>query len=290
MKYPRKLGPMIRFLSIATFALVPALGEAQENPDACPQMFSASDFFSANAKGEAAFADLDADGLEAAYLESKQVLFCMQGEIQGMMAASFHRMAGMQAFVAGDRERVLQEFSRARLLHQGYEIPDSVAPPGHPLKVLYQEAKTMGEGELQRGVPPEGGWLVVDGVRNGARPVAADVFVQVYTLDGDRQATVFVAAGESMPAWGVEGSFSKKGLRTPAIVATGVSALATGVFFGLSWKNRLLFDGDVASTPCTLGAEQCLDQYKDRTNAMVWSSVGAGALTLGFGGLTVYTW
>ena len=148
----------------------------------------------------------------------------------------------------------------------------------------------MGEGELQRGVPPEGGWLVVDGVRNGARPVAADVFVQVYTLDGNRKETVFVAAGETMPVWGVEGAFAKERLRTPAIVATGVSALATGVFWGLSWKNRLLFDGDVESTSCTLGADQCLDHYKDRTNALVWSSVGAGALTLGFGGLTVYTW
>lgn len=283
---------MIRNLKIVAVALAPALSWAQEVPAAepCTTLFSVADFFAANAKGEVAFSDLDEEGLEAAYLESKEALSCMQGEIQGMMAASFHRMTGMQAFVAGDRERVLQEFNRARLLHQGYAIPDNVAPKGHPLKVLYQESKTMGEGELQRGIPPDGGWLVVDGVRSGARPVAADVFIQVYTLDGIRQETVFLRAGEFMPAWGVESSFSKERLRKPAIMATGISAVAIGIFWGLSWKNRYLFDGDMGASPCSEGADQCLDQYRDKTNAMVWSSVGASVLTLGFGGLTVYTW
>jgi hypothetical protein len=76
-----------------------------------------------------------------------------------------------------------------------------------------------------------------------------------------------VATDDTMPARRVEGAFSKEGLRMPAIGATGVPALAT----------------------CPLGAEQCLDQYKDRARAPVWSSVDDKVLSLGFGGLTVYT-
>jgi hypothetical protein len=192
--------------------------------------------------------------------------------------------------VAGDRERVLQEFNRARLLHLGYEISDSVAPEGHPLRLLYEEAKTMGEGELQRGIAPADGWLVVDGVRNGARPVSADVFIQVYKMDGTRQETLFLAAGEKMPAWGVE-SFSPERLKVPAAIATGVSALASGVLWGLSWQSRRIFEGKMDKEVCPGGVvEECLDQYRDRTNLLMWSSVGTGVLTLGFGGFTVYAW
>jgi hypothetical protein len=167
---------MIQSLKFAAIALAPALCWAQNEPapDPCPELFSAADFFAANAKGEAAFADLDAEALEAAYLESKNALF--------------------------------------------------------------------------------------------------------------------LRAGEPLPAWGVESGFSKERLRKPALAATAISTVATGVFWGLSWKNRLLFDGEIAATPCSLGPDQCLDQYRDKTNAMELSSLGAGAITLGFGGLTVYTW
>jgi len=268
--------------------------DAQE-PDAqteeCEQLYSAREFQDANKKGETAFANLDAEGLDAAYAESKQMLQCIQGEIQGMMAAAFHRLTAMVAFVAGDRDRVLQEFNRARLLYLGYEIEDDVAPEGHPLRLLYEESKTMGEGELQRGIPPADGWLVVDGVRNGARPVSADVFIQVYNMDGTRIETVFLPAGEEMPAWGVESVFAKERLKMPAMVATGASAIATGVLYGMSWKNRRTFDGEMTADVCPSGiVEECLDSYRDRTNLLGWSAVGAGVLTLGFGGVTVYAW
>ncbi len=257
----------------------------------CEKFFVVDAFFAANAKGEQAFIDLDEEALEAAYLESKGILQCLQGEMQGMMAAAFHRMTAMRAFVQGERDRVLQEFNRARLLHPGYEISNAVAPEGHPLRLLYEESKTMGEGELQRGIPPADGWLVVDGVRKGARPVAADVFIQVYKMDGTRIETLFLPAGAEMPAWGVEGGFDKQRLKIPAAVATGVSAVATGVLWGLSWKNRNIFDGEMTPEVCPEGTtEDCLDQYRDRTNVLAWSSVGTGALTLGFGGVTIYAW
>jgi hypothetical protein len=284
---------MVYLLKFCMFFLVSALCFAQEpltESEPCTELFGAPEFFAAYASGEAAFIDLDIEALESAYVKSKGMMFCLQGETQGMMAASFHRLTAMRAFVGGDRARVLQEFNRARLLHPGYDIPNHVAPSGHPLKVLYEEAKTMGEGELQRGVPPADGWLVVDGVRKGARPVDADVFIQVYTTDGHRQETVFVEAGGTMPVWGVEGPFTKARLKKGAASATLVSAVATSVFLGLSWKNRRIFDGPMTGDICSDNDEQCLDRYRDQTNALFWSSAGAGALTFGFGGLTVYAW
>ena len=277
-------------LSLSSSSLAQEAPEGDE-PVECAELYGMDAFFAANAKGEKAFIDLDEQGLEAAYLESRGILQCLQGEIQGMMASAFHRMTAMRAFVNGERDRVLQEFNRARLLHLGYEISNDVAPEGHPLRLLYEESKTMGEGELERGIPPADGWLVVDGVRNGARPVAADVFIQVYQMDGSRIETLFLPAGAEMPAWGVEGGFDRQRLKLPAAVATGVSALATGVLWGLSWKNRNLFDGEMSPEVCAEGTtEDCLDQYRDRTNALAWSSVGTGVLTLGFGGVTIYAW
>ena len=212
-----------------------------------------------------------------------------------MMAAAFHRTTAMVAFLEGDRKRVLQEFNRARLLHLGYEIPARVAPEGHPLWLLYQEAKTMGEGQLERGVPPADGWLVVDGVRNGARPVDADVIVQVYTMDGARQETVFIAAGGEMPAWGIESVFTRESIRRPAAIATGVSALTTGILYGLSWRSRGIYEGEMTADVCpVVGSEinqaDCLDSYRDQTNLLSWSAVGTGVLTLGFGAVTLVSW
>ena len=153
----------------------------------------------------------------------------------------------------------------------------------------------MGEGQLQRGIPPADGWLVVDGIRNGARPLDADVVIQVYSMDGVRQETLFLPAGEEMPAWGVESVFSKERLRKPAAIATGVTALATGVLYGLSWRNRQIYDGAMTSDVCpSSGAEinkaECLDMYRDRTNVLSWAAVGTGVITLGFGAVTVVSW
>ena len=153
----------------------------------------------------------------------------------------------------------------------------------------------MGEGQLQRGIPPADGWLVVDGVRNGARPLEADVVVQVYTMDGERQETVFLAAGDDMPAWGVESVFTRESIRKPAAIATGVTALATGVLYGLSWRSRGIYDGEMTADVCpVVGSEinkaDCLDSYRDQTNILSWSAVGTGVLTLGFGAVTIVSW
>ena len=149
---------MFRFIFSCVLALAfvgagSAVEAAEASSNECETLQDAQVFFEATAQAEKAFAELDEDGLLAAYQDSRQVLQCLQGEIQGMMAAAFHRTTAMVAFLQGDRQRVLQEFNRARLLHLGYEIPARVAPEGHPLWKLYQESKTMGEGVLQRGIP-----------------------------------------------------------------------------------------------------------------------------------------
>ena len=143
--------PLLWWSSVAFAAAVPESTSDIEH--SCGEMRDSSEFFDATKRAEEAFAGLDEDGLQSAYVDSRDVLQCLQGEIQGMMAAAFHRTTAMVAFVGGDRERVLQEFNRARLLHLGYEIPGRVAPEGHPLWQLYAESKTMGEGVLQRGIP-----------------------------------------------------------------------------------------------------------------------------------------
>lgn len=290
---------MLRLFLLTTFALLYPRVEADaaetNAPSACEELRDAQEFFAATAAAETAFAGLNEEGLREAYSRSLEILLCLQGEVQGMMAAAFHRTTAMVAFLEGDRKRVLQEFNRARLLHLGYEIPARVAPEGHPLWLLYQEAKTMGEGQLERGVPPADGWLVVDGVRNGARPVDADVIVQVYTMDGARQETVFIAAGGEMPAWGIESVFTRESIRRPAAIATGVSALTTGILYGLSWRSRGIYEGEMTADVCpVVGSEinqaDCLDSYRDQTNLLSWSAVGTGVLTLGFGAVTLVSW
>ncbi len=261
----------------------------------CEDPSSAQEFFTAISAAESAFAGLDEDGLRGAYSLSREILLCLEGEVEGMMAAAFHRTTAMVAFLEGDRQRVLHEFNRARLLDLEYEIPARVAPEGHPLWLLYQESKTMGEGQLERGIPPAGGWLVVDGVRSGARPLDADVVVQVYATDGKRSETLFLPAGEDMPTWGVGSVLTRENIKKPAAIATGVTAVATGLLYGLSWRSRRIYDGPMTAAVCPpSGSEnnkaRCLDTYRDQTNLLSWSAVGTGVLTLGFGAVMVVSW
>ena len=153
----------------------------------------------------------------------------------------------------------------------------------------------MGEGQLQRGIPPADGWLVVDGVRNGARPSDADVVIQVYAMDGMRQETLFLSAGEEMPAWGVESVFTRENIKKPAAIATGATAVVTGLLYGLSWRSRQIYDGAMTAEVCPssgtgINKADCLDTYRDQTNLLSWSAVGTGVLTLGFGAVTIVSW
>ena len=182
---------------------------------------------------------------------------------------------------------MLNEFHAARRLHPGYVIPERVVPSDHPLVALYDRAVDGVEGGLDPTIPPEDGWVTVDGVRDAPRPTGISVLVQVWEADGTLEQTRFLRPGEPTPAWGPLpiDTLRRKRRRVTLLGATGASALAAGGLYGAAWASNARF----YDTTDPL-ADSELPTWQARTNALTWGSVGLGVATLALGGVTVVMW
>ncbi len=197
-------------------------------------------------EGEQAFSDLDLDALNVAAQKAEAELPCVQDPLSLETAAAYHRLMGLSAFANGDRERVIYEFSAARVSQPGYSMPETLAPEGHPLQAAYTESLQLDGGDAETPIPPEGGWVVVAGVRDGQRKVARPTIVQVYTADGAWVETQYLAPGQAMPVWGPPPQVPvpdapQSSWRKRAILA-GASAAVAGGLYGVAAVSGNSFD------------------------------------------------
>ncbi len=213
-------------MSYGILWLALTFASAQETP--CPQTTDTEDFLQSATEGERAFAAMDLPALRAARDEALRSLSCLGAKLTPRDAAAFHRMMALAAFTTGDRDQVLAEFHAARRLEPGYEIPEAVAPVGHPLVQLYDLAVDAAEGTLEPPLPPLSGYVMVDGVRGAPRPNGISTVIQVY--DGEvLQETRLLMAGERMPSWGpspLEEHQRRRQRRAVLVGAIGTAALA----------------------------------------------------------------
>lgn len=261
-------------------------GHAQAGVD-CRSGTNFQSFLDAAKRGEGAFSAMDLPGLTEAREQALAVLPCLTEDVTLNQAAAFHRLMALAAFTAGDQEQVLGEFHAARRLEPGYQMPETVAPAGHPLMNLYEASLSTAEGELDPIIPPEGGWATADGVRGAARATGISSLVQVYNREGRLTETRFLLPGDPTPAWGplpFERAQQHR-RRVVLITATTASAIAAGTLYGLSVQQRTVFD-DV-DDPVT---DSDLGSLRTRTNTLFFTSIGAGAAALGLGLTATFTW
>lgn len=265
------------------FALWLGLGSALAAD--CVEPASLADLSGATRSGEAAFAEMNLPGLTEAQAAALAVVPCLEDPVPVGDAADFHRLMALSAFTRGDERQVLAEFHAARRLVPGYEVPDDVAPPGHPLMELYAASRDADEGILQSAVPPIGGHVVVDGVRGALRPSGSTSLIQAYSADGTWVESRFVDAGDETPAWGPL-PFEVAQTRRRRVLfgsLTGAAGLTATGLYTFAWISRGDFDDP--STP-----DDRLPGLEERTNALSVAAAVTGAVTLGFGTFTVLTW
>jgi hypothetical protein len=260
-----------------------ALGSAQAGD--CREPADLADFSGATRSGEAAFAEMNLPGLTEARAEALAVVPCLQEPVPVGDAADFHRLMALSAFTRGDERQVLAEFHAARRLVPGYEVPEDVAPPGHPLMDLYAASRDADEGPLQSAVPAIGGHVIVDGVRGALRPAGSSSLIQAYAADGAWLESRFVDAGDDTPAWGPLPLEVAQTRRRRVLFGslTGASGLTAAGLYTFAWVSRGDFDDP--TTP-----DDQLPLLEDRTNALTVAATVTGAVALGFGTLTLLTW
>ena len=249
--------------------------------DDCDKETSLDELRDAYKRGEAAFANLDIEGLEGASGDAEEALPCLNEPIQPLDVAAYHRLMGLNAFAEQDHDRMKGEFHAARKLEPGYQVPAEVAPEGHPMIEAYNQATISDESDLQLPYPPEGGYVSVGGVQGAPRPSKSPVIVQVFDAEGELKHTAHYAPGELMPEWGPPPIDA--GPSVPLIAAAGGTAVAAAGMYAAAWySNGQFWDQD---TP-----DDELAGLRARTNALAYSSLGAAVVSLGLGTVVVLTW
>lgn len=249
---------------------------------------------------EIAFAAMDAEALlTQASLARTQVLPCVGETLTKQDTAAFHRLMAMDAFIAGDYTRAKRELHASLLLQPGYAFPSDVAGEGHPLLILYTQAEILPDGDGEKIYPPVNGYVLVGGVRNAARYSQTPVIIQVFTLDGEiaiLRETRYVQPGEATPNWsgnafGITAAdigINLDDLRRPSIlkdprpwyVAAGVTAIASGVLYGIAMDQKAQFQDPTTSDNDLAGLEQS-------TNNLGTASLLAGGTAVIFTGLGI---
>lgn len=254
-------------------------------PAACPDgAATVADFRAAARAGEQAFSRLDEAGLNAARDAALALVPCLEEKVPLPVAADFHRLMALAAFVEGDEQQVLAEFHAARRLVPGYEVPAAVAPEGHPLQQLYGWSEDADEGAPDPTIPPVGGYVVVDGVRSAPRPRGISNIVQVFDADDALVESRYLAAGAETPRWGplpeeLTAARRRHVLFGGTTAALGAVALGT---YTASLVMNARFDQE--TDPARLS------DLRTRTNSLYWASVGTGSVAVTFGAVTLLTW
>lgn len=258
-------------------------------PPSCPEPTHLDDFSAAARAGERAFAAMDLLALGHAREEALETLPCLVDQVTPLVAADFHRMMAMAAFTSGDEDRVLEEFHAARRLEPGYQVPEAVAPAGHPLANLYDQAEknVLIDRKLDPVIPPVGGFVLVDGVDTSWRLEGLSALLQAHDARGGLVETRYVLASDPTPAWGplpleVEARRRRR-------IALGASAgaavlLAGGLYTGAVVQERRFQSSVVPDQDSELRSMQT------KANSMLWASVGAGGLGVALATVTVVLW
>jgi hypothetical protein len=266
--------------------VVPAL--AGDLPD-CSEPTTVVDFLEAAEQGEAAFASMDLPALSTAREQGLALIPCLGEPLTPRDAAAFHRMMALAAFTSGDSAGVMREFHAARRLEPGYQIPVGVAPSGHPLVQLYEQSTAVEEGELEPAIPPRGGWVGVDGVRGAPRPAGISAVVQVFDQGDALHRSLYLLPDEPLPVWGPLpiDALLRKRRRVVLVGISGGAVVASGVFYGLAWRENQRFWEPVREDSLDYAD---LEVIKLRANAFTATSLSCLGLAAGVGITTAVVW
>ena len=248
----------------------------------------------------ASFSDLDIEGFIARSDEVRAALPCLETVPEPALVARVHRVEGLRLF--GERNvDAVRAFAAARALDPDYAFPPEIAPSGSPILDDYT-AMDLSANEPVTLPEPVSGTLWVDGTETRERAGAWPQLVQLLDTEGRPAFTVYLRSGDEVPVYEavpepepepeplpepiierVLVEAPRKSPRVPLLVATGASAVATGVMYGVAAGSRATWMNP--ETP-----DDQLPGLRARTNTLAVASGITGLATLGLGATVAITW
>lgn len=212
---------------------------------------------------------VDADGFARSAAAADAILACLEAVIDPSTAARVHRVRGLTAYAGRDTAGATAAFAAARSVEPAYNFPDTMVPPGNPLRAIYESATPSSA--FKPAAPPARGMTHFDGTASARRPSAVPTVFQLVEA-GRATRTEWLVAGQSL-------SYRERGAgtRVPLLVATGAAAAAGGVLYGIAAMEREKYD------TLDYGSVAELDAQADLVNTLGYAGIGAGALAVGLG-------
>jgi hypothetical protein len=224
---------------------------------------------------EAAYSALDLEAFDAAMGRLREQLLCTEDVVSSALAASVHRMEGLDAFVSSAPSRATSAFAAARSIEPDYRFPPSMVPEGNPVLVDYKALDPAAGGLLEI-AEPRGGSLRLDGRNTLERRKVLPVVFQRLDKGGAVADTAYLWPEDPLPSYDVasQGISGRQAARIGLFAGAGAAAIGSGVMYALAGKSAGAFE----TAPY---AE--LDGLRSQTNGRVLASGGLAALALGAG-------
>ena len=224
-------------------------------------------------EAEASFSALDVEAYTTALDALAAALPCASQELTRPLVARLHRAQGYRAWLVRDVARAQQAFAAARADAPDYDLPSTLVPENHPLRLDYVALPLDGRGSTLL-PPPAEGTVLIDGAQTLDRPMGWPAVVQHLSAQGAVLDTWYLWPDDPSPVWPTRSAAGRP--RVGLLVgAGGAAALSTGLY-AAAWVAHTRYED--LSTP---NAE--LDALRARVNGLQWASLGATGLAVGLG-------
>ena len=203
-------------------------------------------------------------------------------------------MQALGAFMDKEHAKTVGWFKSVFAVAPRYVLPESLAGQGHPLRINFEVAQDTPSVQGDPVPRPAVGFIRVDGKVASELPKDRPYLWQHADGDGRARQTMVVVPGMKPPRYATvrghqkaaprsaSGNYTKVrrsgGVRLsiPLITVAGVSAITSGVSYGMAHsKSQKFWD---RSTP-----DAQLAGLRDETNTWAWISAGTGTVALGCG-------
>lgn len=178
--------------------LLAGVASAQESP--CDRRTRVADLEQATQNAMSAFVAMDVTTFRAFEAEARVALACLDEQLSAKQAAAVHRLFAMGAFLSRDSEGAISAFRASRSVDPSGRVPAEVAPDGHPLDQLFDQANPLAAEPEPLTVPPLSS-AYVDGSLATARPTTRPAVVQLSQSGGIVVDSRWLAPGDPVPDW-----------------------------------------------------------------------------------------
>ncbi len=241
----------------------------------------------------------DVDSFRASGAAALALLPCVDAPLEPSVAARFHRVAGLIAFVDRDAEGAEAAFAAARALEPDHALLGGRLAEAHPLMLQYAARDTVTATE---DVDQAAGVTVFDGHTTPTRPLELPTVYQRLDLEGVLATSALVRAGEDLPGLvelpvdtppplpitqpspvePVEAT--SRGPSRPLLVSAVASlAVSGGLYVGAGVSETDYFEGEHPDAGSKTAA-------RSRTHALTLGSGVAAVAGVGLGVGAAWTW